>query len=130
MKSIAALFAVLLAHYGSELFADTANGVAWAFYINRGIEGVVLCVLLLPVFQAMKGWQKTVGVFAVLLGIFEEGQTSVCGIAGMGLEVPLWSTLCVERFGAMIYLALAALALTLMVKGITKNEARDRSPSG
>lgn len=121
MKSLAALFVILLAHYGSEFLSNSANGVAWAFYINRGIEGVVLCWLLLPVFQAMKGWQKIVGVFAVLLGIFEEGQTAICGYVAQGMEVPLGSTLCFERFGAFPYLALCALALTLMIKGITRN---------
>lgn len=122
MKSLAALFVILLAHYGSEFLSNNANGVAWAFYINRGIEGVVLCGLLLPVFQAMQGWQKIVGVFAVLLGIFEEGQTAICGYVAQGMEVPLGSTLCFERFGAFPYLALCALALTLLIGWKNKNE--------
>ena len=122
MKSLIALSAILLAHYGSEFMADTANGVAWAFYVNRGIEGVVLCWLLLPVFQNMNGWQRWMGIFAVILGIFEEGQTAICGYVAQGMPVPLGSTLCYERFGEFPYLALCALALTFMLKGITRNE--------
>lgn len=122
MKSLAALFAVLVGHYLYLFTATTANEAAWHFYIFRGMEGIGLCLLLLPMFQAMKGWQKFAGIFAILLGIFEEGQTAVCGYVAQGMEVPLGSTLCLERFGYFPYLALCALALTLMVQGITKNE--------
>lgn len=116
MKSIIALAAVLLAHYGYEFIASGANESAWYFYIFRGVEGVVLCWLLLPLFQNMKGWQRTLGVFAVYLGIFEEGQTAICGASGMGLDVPYGSSLCVERFGALPYLAVIALVLTITLK--------------
>lgn len=121
MKSIAALLAVLLAHYSYEWFASTANEAAWMFYALRGVEGVVFCWLLLPVFQIMQGWQKFVGIFAVVLGALEEGQTALCGYVGQGMEVPLGSALCFERFGVIPHLALCALALTLMIKGITRN---------
>jgi uncharacterized membrane protein YuzA (DUF378 family) len=123
VRSIAALFAVLLGHYGYEFAAllsggDLEKGSSIWFYCFRGIEGVILCYLLLPVFQKHKDWLGSVGVFAVLLGMLEEGQTAVCGAVGAGIRVPFWSTLCLEEFGPLPYLMLTALALTLVVKGI------------
>lgn len=120
MKAIAALLAVLGAHYLYEWTASTPNEAAWHFYCLRGVEGVILCVLLLPVFQAMRGWRKIVGVFAVLLGAFEEGQTTFCGYMGMGLNVPLGSSLCVERFGVIWYWAAIAFIFVILIRA--KNE--------
>lgn len=126
MKSIAVLLVVLLTHYGYEWAAylgdATAKESSWFFYSFRGVEGVVLCWLLLPVFQKQKDWLGTLGVFALMLGMMEEAQTAVCGIAGVGIEVPLWSGLCLERFGPLPYMMFTALAITLLVRGIKRDE--------
>lgn len=116
MKSVIVLVAVLLAHYGYVFVADEPKQASWYFYSDRGIEGVILCLLLLPMFQAMQGWRKMAGVFAVLLGAFEEGQTAICGYAGMGLNVPLNSSLCVERFGAIGYWIAIAFIFIILIR--------------
>lgn len=129
MKAILVLAVIVCTHYGYEIAAwlgdSTSKESSYWFYVFRGIEGAVLCALLVPMFHSERGIVRIVGIFALILGMLEESQTAVCGMAGMDLDVPLWSTLCIERFGPMSYLALTALAITLAVKGITKNEERD-----
>lgn len=117
------LGALVLAHYGYPYMAlgfesdsmALEQSASWSFYILRGIEGVVLFWLLLQHPQGRGLWLK-VWVIVCWLGMFEEGQTAVCGlIADPHVSIPLWSGLCIEQFGTFPYLIIAAAALVYLL---------------
>lgn len=111
-RALALLAAVLLAQYGYRAWDDpTAH--RWAFYVARGVQSAVACALLIR----SKGWGSTsaqvVGSFAAMLGMLEEAQTSVCGVAEWGASTS--SDLCVAWMGGDAYAAGAALAVSSLV---------------
>lgn len=98
-RALAILAAVFLAHYG-YLSVDEQSQ-AWAFYILRGVEGVVIGLALLGTFP--RGNAAVIGAAACWLLIIEEAQTAVCGyLAQEGSS----NAICVEYFGATGYAAI------------------------
>lgn len=119
-RALLLLAVVLLTHYGYQIMADgTEDAQTWAswwFYVLRGLEGMVLCYLLLQMFPGHTAWSY-LGTAACWIGMFEEGQTMVCGLLEMGVDPPpLWSGLCVERFGVLPYMALFAACVVALIR--------------
>lgn len=102
-RPLAIFAAVMLAHYGYLTVDEQAQ--SWAFYIMRGVEGVVLGLALLGTFPP--GVPRIVGTAVCWLLIFEEGQTAVCGYLASGGSP---NGLCVEVFGGNGYALLICVA--------------------
>lgn len=98
------LLVVGITHWGYDFIARTPEQARWLFYILRGVEGSVAFFLLSTLLD------EPLAIVACWLGIWEESQTAVCGMASMSenLYVPQWSGLCVERFGFVPYLLASA----------------------
>lgn len=118
VKAAIVLLAVILTHYGYQWVAagldEPEKWASWWFYIFRGVEGALLFYLLSATFAGPSKW---IGAAACWLGMWEETQTAVCGAASIySGPVPLWSGLCLERFGPGIAIILGAIALWTVLR--------------
>ena len=101
--------AVWLTHYLYHWTAADPYDAMQLFYIARGFEGVLLFAAL-----ALLLTRYPLAVGACVWGIFEEAQTSVCGILWPGGPVAVDSGICLELFGYGPYAALGSAALVYL----------------
>lgn len=131
-RALAVLLVVGLAHYLyaplSVMAGEPHQAASWLFYIFRGIEGAVVLGLLAGTFNG-PGLLMGIGAFACWLGVAEELQTAVCGAISFGVmeDVPVFSGLCVERFGGLPYAATAAALLVYFMRRRHAGKSRPRS---
>jgi hypothetical protein len=111
-RALMLLCAVLVAQYGYRFFEDPVAH-RWAFYVARGLQSSVACALLIRPRAWVNPAAVFVGCFASVLGMLEEAQTSVCGIAEWRASTS--SDLCIAWMGGDVYAAGAALAVAALV---------------
>lgn len=107
-RALLLLLGVALAHWMYHLWPDAGWDRQWAQYVGRGIEGVIVLSMLIrprPWPYPMAG---VVGSFAAYLGVLEEAQTAVCGIARWGLK-STGGDLCIQWIGSDVYAIAAAI---------------------
>lgn len=104
------LAAVAAAHLG--YLALPGELQARAFYVGRGLEGMVLFGLLLSHGPRFSLWAGT-----CLWGYAEEWQTAVCRIATFDQPPGGQSMICVGLLGVKPYAAILAASLALLAVG-------------
>jgi len=92
------------------------------FYVLRGVEGMGLCIGLMPLKYAQKRFPGLLWASACWWGFAEEGQTAICRIATWSEPVKNLPNymLCSDVLGNQAYLFLfAALLAALSTWGLT-----------
>ena len=121
MKIIAAilLIGVFLRHGSHNLLAgNTALSPAAWFYILGGLWEVVLCGVLLFILLSAKGQLKYFAIWAMIIGILEGLQISVCRLSIDNLSsVPKGTDLCDYLLGVPLGATEAATYLLAVCFG-------------
>ncbi len=90
----------------------------WAQYVLTGPAVAMLLLALLPAMLRRPGWPAWLGTWAVLWGLIEEAQVTVCGLHEWGAYGV--GDLCLRSWSATAYSAAAAAAAAALAWGIAR----------